>query len=745
MPIIHVPLPLCLPVSTQLSLITKSAAHEYAKHIHYTSPLRYKDLPNGRPGVVTVQSSNLQKCFANFLFRTTGPTVYSLPLELWEFISTMAVVHQTAVHGKIFGTHAQAHTRKGLCRESNLQPRFWCSLSANTALLQCPIFFANSIFLCVINLRNCNALLEIPANAFKRCTNLKVVRLPATVVSIGASAFSDCANWREHVTFSNVIAVGDSAFKNSGILSLNIPKLTMVAPNLCGGCRSLTTVRFKSVMVFAPFMFSGCTALETVVFSRNCAISARDMGVFEHCRSLKELDCTISGLAERMFFECKLLTRIGSVSTVPYLANECFTSTRLAVKIPSTVVRFGFGCCANTAVDMRDGVDKNGFFSHTQVLQPIASAAFQRSHFLLTSVSLTLVQSSSQNVISGDVFRASNLKRFKLVLQTSIARQVIGKRVFADCRDLKSVHIQCNAQLCIGAETFRNCLSLVSVLISTPPAVQDAYSVVFGKMLFLNCCKLQNVVCPERTHFSWGIFDGCVALERIETCHTSVFEFYKGDNVQDASGVQPIANAPTFCPHTRSMSWPGFIGVSIDVTVEFGLLDISVAKCLLASVPAPGYEWENVWVSFRFVDLNDTLVTAVRLYRRERGIQLASNHTPRSPRVFYTEFAPHPLYLHAMLDPAATHTRAEWLELYSLAFPWTKIRREQQFVPQTTHEDQIFGTIAVYRALHAGKSLVSQNNAVPGVVCHTGLLRAAGRDHAKGFRQTQSSRAMQYC
>ena len=83
----------------------------------------------------------------------------------------------------------------------------------------------------------------IPYQCFNECTALTTVTGCAGVVIIDEYAFKKCPLTDTDVNiFSNVTSVGQIAFYNSGITSINLPKVTSIGSKAFANCQKLTTV-----------------------------------------------------------------------------------------------------------------------------------------------------------------------------------------------------------------------------------------------------------------------------------------------------------------------------------------------------------------------------------------------------------------------------------------------------------------------------------------------------------------------
>jgi hypothetical protein len=127
---------------------------------------------------------------------------------------------------------------------------------------------------------------SIGYSAFRGCTTLTMVSLPAFLSSIGAGTFAGCINLGD-IT----IASGNSVYKHSAdhrmILSkddtttllafpsaggtVTLDGITVIGRGAFSGCTALKTVSLPAVKSIGEYAFVGCTALSTLYSPRDAA------------------------------------------------------------------------------------------------------------------------------------------------------------------------------------------------------------------------------------------------------------------------------------------------------------------------------------------------------------------------------------------------------------------------------------------------------------------------------------------
>ena len=108
----------------------------------------------------------------------------------------------------------------------------------------------------------------IDNQAFRDCSNMTSVSLPASLDSIGSYAFINCTRLTEVEIPNTVSEMGNGVFQNcSALKSLQFPaSLTVIYASMCRNCTALETLiipsKVNNIYISA---FSNCTALKKVI------------------------------------------------------------------------------------------------------------------------------------------------------------------------------------------------------------------------------------------------------------------------------------------------------------------------------------------------------------------------------------------------------------------------------------------------------------------------------------------------
>ena len=172
----------------------------------------------------------------------------------------------------------------------------------------------------------------IDKSAFKGCSNLKSIVIPASVTTIGTFAFWDCTNLTS-VTFEegSELETLNDLFKNTCITEFTIPKsVTEIAPWAFIGLSSLTKVVFEddsNVTVLPTQLFDGCYNLTTVYFGKNSKIKTIDDWAFMRCVKLTEISIpkSVTKIDASAFASCKSIKSIDIPAGVTYVGRGAFS------------------------------------------------------------------------------------------------------------------------------------------------------------------------------------------------------------------------------------------------------------------------------------------------------------------------------------------------------------------------------------------------------------------------------------
>ncbi len=295
---------------------------------------------------------------------------------------------------------------------------------------------------------NCTALSDViiphPVTsigefAFANCTSLKEIDIPERVTITQSHAFSGCSSLSSAVFRNNATEIGESAFEScSSLTYINLPSaITSLANNICKGCSALETIILPAgVSTISAYAFSDCTSLKSVVWPLQ--LTSIDDYAFFNCQSLPsvEFKSSVETIGAFAFAECMAFTSITIPETISYVGNSAFDNCN---NIESMTAPF--------PTDYAAGVPFSYYFSNSSI--------------------------------------PSSLKHITI---SSINEQYLPDYAFLDCEHIEEIILP-NGLLTIGAYTFKNCASLISLVI--PDTVT---SMGYGVLIGTNA--LENLTLP---------------------------------------------------------------------------------------------------------------------------------------------------------------------------------------------------------------------------------------------------------
>ena len=174
-----------------------------------------------------------------------------------------------------------------------------------------------------------SGLTSLAVNAFKNCSSLSAITLPASLTTIGSSAFMGCGTLASVGNLHNVTTMGESAFQNcTSLTQVNINS-TSIESNTFAGCTSLTTVTLgSSVADIKEGAFRNCTALTSIDIPGSVKTIS---GGFEGCSSLASvtLHSGTKYFLDAVFKNCSSLKSITLPSSLVHIGVSAFEGTGL--------------------------------------------------------------------------------------------------------------------------------------------------------------------------------------------------------------------------------------------------------------------------------------------------------------------------------------------------------------------------------------------------------------------------------
>ena len=257
--------------------------------------------------------------------------------------------------------------------------------------------FNSSSYITTVNFIGNSQCTEIGDNAFRYCTSLTSITIPASVTSIGDDAFQNCYSLVYVVNKSALeFNVGDYGTYNNPILEIVSDESEVVFVDIDGNrykdyngeryfiknldgsseieidssctqiyqyafynCTSLTSVTIPdSVTSIGIWAFYDCASLASITFGENSQLTSIGEGAFYNCTSLTSVTIpdSVTSIGEDAFRYCTSLTSItigeGVTSIGSYAFYNCtsLTSVTIGEGVTSIGERAFYYCTGLTSV-----------------------------------------------------------------------------------------------------------------------------------------------------------------------------------------------------------------------------------------------------------------------------------------------------------------------------------------------------------------------------------------------------------
>lgn len=367
-------------------------------------------------------------------------------------------------------------------------------------------------------------VIAIGYGCFQRCSRLKSVAIPKTVISIegavGGGAFEDCISLETIVLPPRLVNIGYRAFKGCCKLKTKFEFNNDIdlGSEAFYGCREITSIRFKK----------GINSYQAPHRTLRTDFNEIGPGTFADCRKLNDFEIpssirrvgTSTSGTPGAFSNCCSLVKVtlpkGLEELGCYAFADCTSLTEVA--IPSRIERMGYrvfsGCTALKTVKLPETLEK------------LPSSTFAGCTSLETIYLPNGIVEFEDSVFYG----CTNLKDISIPDHVS----EIGVSCFEGCSSLQTVKLPLHLDV-IKPCAFRGCSSLEALQL--PPAI----TTICGQA-FEGCAKMTSINIPDSVgkmgkHLVGSIgqhaFRGCDALKYLKlpdgcSCYPTTFEGLRG-------------------------------------------------------------------------------------------------------------------------------------------------------------------------------------------------------------------------
>jgi len=164
--------------------------------------------------------------------------------------------------------------------------------------------------------------------AFEDCTGLTSLNLPAGITSIGRRAFGGCSGLTSLTLPAGITSISDEAFSLcSGLTSLNLPAgITEIGSSAFVGCSGLTSLTLPAgITKIAGSTFFGCSGLTSLTLP--AGITEIGYCAFSYCIGLTSLTLPagITSISDEAFSYCIGLTSLTLPAGITEIGSSAFS------------------------------------------------------------------------------------------------------------------------------------------------------------------------------------------------------------------------------------------------------------------------------------------------------------------------------------------------------------------------------------------------------------------------------------
>ena len=363
--------------------------------------------------------------------------------------------------------------------------------------------------------------------AFSGCEKMTNIVIPAKIETIGFDFgsyatsvtfhcpeinawFKENTNLREVVIGEEVTTIKDEAFRYcSGLTTINIPaNVQTVEGSPFVGCSGLTKVELHCKEVNE--WFSRLENLQEVVLGDE--VTSIGEYAFQYCSNLTKVNFpkNLVSIGDGAFGKCNLSSielpnSLTSIDVNAFWGNEAIQTVTLHCK--SVESGMSFGAKELIIGNEVESIAGYAFYDNTNLTKvTIGSGVKSIGSYIFQGCSnLTTAYVDCPDLsCDGSVFQGLNIKEVTIGEHV----RVIGDIVFYGCAQLETVVMGANVES-IGYGAFNGCTMLKSILF--PSTLETV-----GNYAFKDCSSLSSIVLDSSPSYGTSCFDGCKAITSIE-------------------------------------------------------------------------------------------------------------------------------------------------------------------------------------------------------------------------------------
>lgn len=329
---------------------------------------------------------------------------------------------------------------------------------------------------------------SISPACFIKCSKLKTIVIPDTVIQIGREAFADCVALEKVALSENLTELSVWLFCNCiSLKDIELPsRLAKIGGGAFSNCKALKEVKgSENVTDIDDFAFFNCKELKNFNFSNN--IKKLSSGVFAACDKLTGITIpnSVTLLNAFAFSGCKSLTSINIPASLTTINSRAFGGTLTGI---FTLISYDFipyGCTSLKSIN----VDTNN-----PAFTSVDGALLNKAK---TTIIYCPAGKTGKYTIPNTVTSIGEFS-FEYGLLTNIiipsAVKSIGAYAFDKCENLASLSIPASTTD-IGMHAFDYCESLTAINVDSN---NPKYSSVNGALLDKEKTTLIKYPCGKK-------------------------------------------------------------------------------------------------------------------------------------------------------------------------------------------------------------------------------------------------------
>ncbi|KAK8840314.1 hypothetical protein M9Y10_030870 [Tritrichomonas musculus] len=341
--------------------------------------------------------------------------------------------------------------------------------------------------------------LTLGKGCFEDCQSLKLVAFECTEdINIGADSFKKCSQLKRFESRGVNISLGESCFSGASALSANEFKCDklIIEKNCFENCTSLKSFAYKGIksISIGSKAFYGCCALGIISLTE-CSIVSFKEKCLSHISKLNQL-CVESDeilLGNNMVNCCPSLANINLVSTQSFTISSnafqgCLPLTDITLMSQSTIQlsKKCFICANNLQIAVIEG--------HQIIVEDEVFKSLKK----LQSITFSCDELKIGNSVFGFCSELYS------VMLNNVKKAEFGSNVFTDCTKLSTIRFDATMSLTVGDNCFSGVNSLQNVAILSE-------KLNIGNNCFKNCRNLSSITFPKAQSIEIGsnAFEGC--------------------------------------------------------------------------------------------------------------------------------------------------------------------------------------------------------------------------------------------